>query len=123
MCGVDSHIADIVATNVLSGSMDRRRNTSDGDTTGATLTLFDPMTHTPLGLVFHIYSLMCDLLTLVNISGSGLGDHGTKGFQDFAESHQCSHICRELHLCTMDEIKATIEQLERRVDSDSELDI
>ncbi|KIM59691.1 hypothetical protein SCLCIDRAFT_27100 [Scleroderma citrinum Foug A] len=91
----------------LQGSMDHRRNTpqGDGNTTGAILTLFDPMTHTPLG-------------------GSGLGDHGIKGFQDFAESHQCSHICCELHLCTMDEIKATIEQLEHQVDeSDPELGV
>ena len=67
---------------------------------------------------------MCDLLTFVATSGSGLGDHGIKGFQDFAESHQCSHICHELHLCTMDEIKATIEQLEHQIDeSDPELGV
>ena len=54
VCGVDSHITDIVVTYFLSGSIDRHRNTSDGDTTGATLTLFDPMTHMPLGLVPHL---------------------------------------------------------------------
>ena len=53
-CGVDSHITDIVVTHFLSGSIDHRRNTSDGNTTGATLTLFNPMTHTPLGLVPHL---------------------------------------------------------------------
>ena len=83
MCGVESHITAVVAIN-SSGSMDHHRNTpqGDGDTTDTILTLFDPMTHTPLGSVFHIYLLMCILLTFVATSGS----HDIKGFQDFAES-------------------------------------
>ncbi|KAG2088736.1 uncharacterized protein F5147DRAFT_532075, partial [Suillus discolor] len=53
--------------------------------TETVLTLFDPMTHTPLS--FH--------------GKSGLRDHEFEGLHDFVDSHECSAICHSMKLCDM----------------------
>ncbi|KAG1739728.1 kinase-like domain-containing protein [Suillus lakei] len=69
--------------------------------TESVLTMFDPMTHTPLG-------------------ESGLGDHGFEGIHDFVDSHECSAICHSLKLCEMSAIQNTLWKLEEEVTMDEE---
>ncbi|KAG0692692.1 kinase-like domain-containing protein [Suillus ampliporus] len=81
----------------LQGSIDR----GILHDTESVLTMFDPMTHTPLG-------------------ESGLGDHGFEGIHDFVDSHECSAICRSLKLCEMSAIQNTLRMLEEEVTADSD---
>ncbi|KAG1782532.1 kinase-like domain-containing protein [Suillus placidus] len=84
----------------LQGSIDRGILCD----TESVLTMFDPMTHTPLG-------------------ESGLGDHGFEGIHDFADSHECSAICRSLKLCEMSVIQNTLRKLEEEVTVDSDEEV
>ncbi|KAG2030707.1 hypothetical protein BDR03DRAFT_1016858 [Suillus americanus] len=72
--------------------------------TDSVLTIFDPMTHTPLG-------------------ESGLGDHGFEGIRDFVDSHECSAICRLLKLCEMSAIRNTLRKLEEEGTVDEDEDV
>ncbi|KAN0109248.1 Protein kinase-like domain containing protein [Russula decolorans] len=69
----------------IQGSMDRH-NFAQNE---SALTLFDPMTHTPCGK-------------------SGLGDHGSQGFDNFITSHKCTGICTAMNLCSMSDLQATM---------------
>lgn len=76
------------------------------------LTLFDPMTHTPLGLVSKC-SKYCTKSIL--FSESGLGDHEFEVIHDFVDSHECSAICYSMKLwpqCGMSAFCNTLQKLE-----------
>lgn len=44
-------------------------------------------------------------------SGSGLGDHGVRGLQDFIKSHTCSGICRALQLVGVPILQNTLDAI------------
>ncbi|KAH7904525.1 kinase-like domain-containing protein [Hygrophoropsis aurantiaca] len=72
----------------IQGSLDRNHAQNE-----SVMTLFDPMTHTPLGQ-------------------SGLGDFGLKGFQNFVTAHECTNICRALQLCSKSVIQGQLDLME-----------
>ncbi|KAF4586440.1 hypothetical protein EYR38_010716 [Pleurotus pulmonarius] len=76
------------------------QGTMEPSATGLKLVLFDPMTHTRTGK-------------------SGLGDHGLTGIKDFIDHHECSPICRQLMLCSVEDLETTFKTLDD-ADSDSE---
>lgn len=46
---------------------------------------------------------------------SGLGDHGSKGIQDFINSHSCNHICQGLGLESKQVLQDTFDDLLQEV--------
>jgi hypothetical protein len=98
-----------------TGSMDR----SVAVQNASILTLFDPMTHTPRGYVLFPSSLTtwCSSLSssrtnVSRYSQSGLGDHGSEGFEEFMKSHRCTHICSSMNLCKVSVLTETLEQIQ-----------
>lgn len=103
------------ANGIIQGTM-------EPSAMGFKLVLFDPMTHTRTG--YSIPLSPPHPLTYSHIQWhrkSDLGDHSLTGIKDFINNHECSPICRQLMLCSVEDLETTFKTLDDG-DSDSNSD-
>ena len=61
--------------------------------------------------MIHISTATFGRSLMVPSRMSGLGDHGSKGIEDFISSHICNHICRGLGLEAPAVMKHTLDKV------------
>jgi hypothetical protein len=110
-------ISHIFGTYLIHlGSMDRDEHNRSA------LVLFDPMTHTTNSYVDLFLFLFFNSLFEPDYSGSGLGDHGLAGFQDFISDHKCNPHCRNLGLSSNDVLQATLNSSKKQHQQVTDID-